>query len=243
MSCLTRSLPWPLRHVLRGWCLGVLGLGMTAAAPAGAAWHWTYEAVGDDAPRHEHFVVRADAVDWLDGQRRTLWRFEPGNGRLVAFDPSQGSRLAIDADAIQAMADSLTHVQSLGLGREPARPWAALEAADRWTDLPAPGGPTLAPCRRLALQAGARTVGETCVADGGALPGGPALLQMLQALAALSDAVRQRQAGNAAADWPQHPLVVAARAGGIPLWVRQQLPGERPREWRLAGRPTADLAR
>jgi len=226
--------------MLLGCCLG---LGVITTSPAGAAWHLTYEAVGDDAPRHTYFVVRPDAVEWLDEQRRTLWRFERRSRVLVRFDPSQDSRETIDDTAIAAIADGLARAGVLGLGRGFARPWAALEAADRWTPLPAPAAAPIAACRRLALHAATGPVGETCIAEPDTLPSGLALMQLLLALSDLADALRRRLPDAMPADWPLHPLVVAARTGGLPLSVIEHLPGERRREWRLAGRPSTDFMR
>lgn len=226
-----------------------LGLGVVAPAPAaaGAGLHWVYEAVGDDAPRREHFVVRANVVEWLDDQGRVLWRHDRRAGTLTQLDPARRSTRTFDDAAVDELAAELARAQALGLGAAdraaPPRPWAAVEAADRWTPLPGSAAVAGVACRRVSLHAGPRAVGEACIADAQALPGGTPLLQMLQALARLADRIGARVGTAGTPAWPLHPLVAAARAGGLPLSVRESLPGERPHEWRLLQRPAGDAKR
>lgn len=226
-----------------------LGLGVVASTPAaaGADLHFVYEAMGDDAPRQEHFVVRAGTVEWLDGQGRVLWRHDRHAGTLTQLDPARRGSRTIDDAAVDAIAADLARAQALGLGAAdratPPRPWAAVEAADRWTTLPGSAEVAGLACRRVSLHIGPRAVGEACIADAQALPGGTPLLQLLQALARLADRIGQRVGTAGTLAWPLHPLVAAARAGGLPLSVRESLPGERPHEWRLVQRPAGDAKR
>lgn len=220
---------------------------MAGPAAAGATAHWTFEALGDDAPRRERFVVSPEAVDWLDEQGRAFWRLERSTSTLVQIDPQSGTVRPMDGVARAAMADEFARVRALGLGAlvrpgSSASPWAAFESADRWALLQTDAQIAGIPCRRVVLSVGESVVGEACIADAQTQAGGPALLQMLQALLDLADEVGRIAGAEFRSALPLHPLVTAARTGGIPLRVVQTLPKEAPREWRLAVPPSGTPA-
>lgn len=215
---------------------------------AGVTAHWTFEASGDDAPRRERFVVRPEVVEWLDDHGRVRWRLERNTSTLVQIDPQDGSERSMDKAARAAIADELARARAMGLDAvvrpgQRMRPWAAVESADRWVWLQERTQIAGVPCRRVSLSVNDSVVGEACIADAQTQPGGPALLQMLQSLLDLADEMGRHGGAALRGAWPLHPLVTAARAGGIPLQVLETLPGEHPREWRLAAPPSGTPAR
>ena len=237
------ALPPPCRPPL----LALLLAGGGAWASTGDT-HWTWQSLGPDAPGREHLVVRPGAVDWLDEQGRPRWRLDRASGTLWLTDAPDATPRPMDAAAIAQLAAALARGAELDAearrGRPaPRRPWADVEAADRWT--PQPGAAEVAglPCRGVALHRGDQLVGEACIAEAAALPGGAAVLALLQALLGLAESVAPRAAagpGDGGFGAPLHPLVAAARTGGLPLWVREQPAAggaQAAREWRLAGPP------
>lgn len=229
------------------------------AAPAVPAIHWTYEAVGPDAPKREHFVVRPDSTEWLDPHQRVLWRLQHSTGTLTLRDPDGGGWRVIDEAAVRAIRNDLARARSLGLlsGQSPGGPLpagAALSMADRREAV----GPAIEEgglrCQRMTLFTGDQRVGEACVAPADALPGGRSLQLLLQRFVAVAEQVRadetprrttgqgHRAAPSVRAEWPVHPLIAASRWGGIPVSVSEEVPGERAHKWRLTGPPSAPMA-
>jgi hypothetical protein len=224
----------PRRHP---FLLALLMAGPATQAAPGDATHWVWQAVGADAPRQEHFVVHGQAADWLDAQGRLQWRLDLATGTLLLADPPGSAPRALDAAAVGALAAALAQAQQVQPGHAaPPRAWAGVEAADRWAPRPGTAAVAGLPCRRVTLQRGPHEVGEACIAEPAALPGGAALHQLLQALLALSDAVARHPAG-AGTEPPRHPLVTGVRTGGLPLSVREAAAGGTVREWRLAAPP------
>ena len=80
-------------------------------------------------------------------------------------------------------------------------------------------------CSRIALHADGQAIGEACVAPATSVSGGAAVLQMLQAMAAVLDRLREWPDTPVYLAWPSHPLVAAARSGQLPLQVIQHAPG------------------
>lgn len=230
--------------VLLGVGLGSVQVAAAAPGDPGAS-DWVYEALGEHAPRREHFVVRPEAVTWLDPQGRVQWRLDRRDGSLWQADPQQDGERRMDAAARSALAAELVRVQALGqvvrpaAGR-PARAFAAVEAADRFT--PRPGATQVAgmACRSVDLHRHDQAVGEACIAQTPLPSDAAALLQLLRALLQLADDLAQRTGAGATPAWPLHPLVTATRGGGLPLSVRES-PGDRPpSEWRLQAPASPD---
>ena len=240
-----------LRISCVAWSLGT-ALALACGTAAGASM-WTWQAVGAEAPQEERFEVRAGSVRWLDAQGRTQWHHARATGVLTQIDHEAGQYRRLDAEGLQALAAELgaamsaqrRHIDALPPAEReaasralaalmnPSRPWAHVEASDVRVTLQQSDLVAGTACRRIGLQAAGRPVGETCIADARALPGGDAVLQMLTALQRVADVLRSALPSAPAAAWPLHPLVVAARGGGLPLSVVEAVAGERRRELRL----------
>ena len=209
----------------------LLPLGLALAGGGASATTWVFQTEGEETPREQRLAVHPDRVDWLDDADRTLWRFSPRQG--LAMRDDGGQLVVVSSDVVDRLAVQLGQARAL-LPRSPApRPWAAFEAADTWVELGTTGSVAGHVCRRLRVVTAGQAVGEACVADPAALPGGAAVMALLQALDRLDAQLRQRLGLTGEAPWPWHPLVAASRSGGLPLRVAEQLAGERPLGWQL----------
>mgnify|MGYP003647877018 CR=1 FL=1 len=211
----------------------------------------SYRATGPQAPMREAFDVTSTLVAWRDDQGRVRMTFDRRASVLTthgadAADPAGDVRL--DADGIATLVDQLRSA-SADMERQAAQGSAAQQALarQRWQQLLAPRGPWSAldrvraqdarpllgsdatvlgyRCSRIALHADGQAIGEACVAPATSVSGGAAVLQMLQAMAAVLDRLREWPDTPVYLAWPSHPLVAAARSGQLPLQVIQHAPG------------------
>jgi hypothetical protein len=215
---------------------------------------WIYEALGPDSPQMEQIQVWPASVRWLDAQGRPLWHYAHASGTLTLIDHEARAYRRLDGDGVDALRaelaaalasqhqridalpapDRATAWRQLSQATGLHRPWAAVEAANRWPPLGGNDRVAGLACRRLAVANGDRTVGEICVMDASERAGGGAILQMLSAMLQLADQMRSLAPDATWPAWPSHPLVAAARSGGLPLRIVEAVAGERRNELRLA---------
>lgn len=233
------------------------GLSSATAAAPGEPPRLVYRAGGPEAPAAESFEVRPERVDWRDDAGRLVARYDRGSGVLSLADPDTGTPLVMNDETLDTLAarqaEAARSLQQLveALPRDeqprarlrlaellrPRGPWAAVEAVTAADARPALGRADVVAglrCQWIGLEAGGRQVGQACVVPPCRVPGGDAVLQALQAGAAVLDALRARTPAGAPLGWPSHPLVAAARGGLLPVQVVQALPGEPRRVLELA---------
>ncbi len=232
----------------------------------------SYRATGPQAPMREAFDVTAAQVAWRDDQGRVRMTFDRRDGVLTTHDagsadPAGGVRLdadglamlvrqlrSISADMERLAATGTPAQQALAHRRwqqllAPRGPWSAMDRVRAQDARPSLGGNATVvgyACSRIGLHADGEPVGEACVAPASSVSGGAAVLQMLQAMAAVLDQLRDRTDGPAPQAWPSHPLVAAARSGQLPLQVIQHAPGGVRQQLQLAAvepLPTAAAAK
>lgn len=211
------------------------------AHTAEAGVRLVFQSIGPQAPLHGSFDVLPREVCWRDDQSRVRMVYDRASAVLrlhsgVSTDveePSMWVRLdAVGVAALSAQAQAASKMldqqtrrgtpaeQALARRRmteflAPRGPWAALEKV--MADDPRPPLPGVQymrgyRCSRIALQANGQQVGEACVAEPQSDAGGVALVQMLGAMAAVLDQLRQADTAAALLGWPSHPLLPAARS-------------------------------
>lgn len=216
---------------------------------------YVYENLGPQAPHVERFEVWPGSVRWLDEKGLTQWHFSRSSGMLLLIDHGTRTFRKFDDAGIELMRGEIrvalvarrklaeaSPSQGKGVQTRPAlgevllenRPWAALEATNVWVAQDARGEFAGMKCRSFVMKVGERAVGETCVADALASPGGTAVQQLLWAIGQVADRVRVGVADSESIGWLLHPLVAAARTGQLPLQVVERLDGKVRNELRLA---------
>ena len=233
--------------------MGLTGAAMAQEAPERSV-RLVFEAIGPQAPQREAFDVLPKAVCWRDDQKRVGMVYDRASGVLRLQSGESGTDtdqpptwMQLDAEGVQALAaqrkaidEALDQQTRRGTPAEQALarrrmaelfasrgPWAALDAVTAQDPRPSlPGAQQVLgyPCSRIALQAGGVTVGEACVAEPKIVAGGVAVVQMLRAMAAVLDQLRQPGNATVFLGLPSHPLLPAARGGQLPLKVVQTAP-------------------
>lgn len=250
---LSADMPQTLARLLIQW-LPLLSACAVAAPGAGHSGRLVYEASGLQAGQRIVFSVDAGSVAWrLPGGEAvvTLDRF---SGRLKAdgllptspgwLDESGvtqlGKALQLIALDLQAQVDAAapenrerTRTRLLDM-LQPRNAWSPIEQTTPQDPRPDTGRVERVgglPCRVVLLQAGSTPVGEACVTDAAAVPGGPALVGMLNELDRVTLRLRQAVAGTLYPSPPVHALVAAARDGALPLRVTLTAPDTVRQAW------------